>query len=149
LGKTPAIERGALTDLTRTMKMTRLLLVSAAVVFTAFTAGPAAAAFDVFHHDGSRNDVRAWCTAEGGVISDREDYTMCISTVVPGTTLTCDDDGYCTTTGFDLTATGSVIRLPGADVAPAIQSKPAIMIPSGKTFRHLPYTGFGGLDIVE
>ena len=100
--------------------MTRLLIASATLALTLFAAGPAAAAFDVTYEEGTRDDVRAWCSVEDGVLSDREDYTMCISSIVPGTTFTCDDAGDCTRTGFDLLATGSV----GAarqSVAPADQ----------------------------
>jgi hypothetical protein len=127
--------------------MTRLLLAFLTAAFATLAAGQANAAFDVVYHEGTRDDVRAWCAADDGVISDREDYTMCLSAVVPGTSLTCDDAGDCISTGYDLTETGSV-RIPGKSVT-LRDEHGNILIPSGKTFRQLPYMGAGGLDIVE
>jgi hypothetical protein len=138
--------------------MTRLILAFLTAAFASLAANAANAAFDVTYNDGTRDDVRAYCEASAGVLSDREDYTMCVSAVVPGATYTCDDAEQCIRTGFDLVSTGSV-RVPGQSVSPAGFPEPHYtpnhyeggvqMIPSGKTFRQLPYTGFGGLELVE
>jgi len=124
--------------------MTRLLLVAAFAAFSALAAGPASAAFDVAYEQGTRTDVRAWCATDGGVLSDREDYTMCIAQE-RGASFTCDDDGACTRTGFDL-STGSIRPIPGVTVAPTSEILPQPI--SGTDYVPLPYTGFGGLDIV-
>jgi hypothetical protein len=137
--------------------MTRLLLTFLTAAFASLAASGANAAFDVTYDQGTRDDVRAYCEAANGVLSDREDYSMCVSTVVPGTTYTCDDAGDCIRTGFDLISTGT-IRLPGQTISPAGFPQPhytpkhyegPILIPSGKTFRQLPYMGYGGLELVE
>ena len=148
--------------------MTRLLLVAAFAAFSALAAGPASAAFDVAYEQGTRADVRAWCATDGGVLSDREDYTMCMATE-RGATFTCDDGGACIRTGFDLT-TGSIgsRAVPAASAVPfdsghahglvveGLASPDFVTVDPVTTGSvkptpspYLPYTGHGGLDIVE
>jgi len=84
-------------------------LLSLAFLSLALIAAPAAGAnLTVENVDASRSDVREWCAVEGGVLSDREDYTLCIVAEIPGTAFACDDAGICTRTGFDGIATGTV-----------------------------------------
>ena len=109
--------------------MNRNLVIAAfsAVAF-ATTIVAAQAGFDVKHLEGSRADVRTYCAQNDAVLSDHNDYTMCISQY--GATLTCYDDRSCIRTGYDLDLiTGS--------------------IPAPRRYNHLPYTGHGGLDIIE
>jgi hypothetical protein len=148
--------------------MTRLLLVAAFAAFSALAAGPASAAFDVSYEQDTRADLRAWCVSDGGVLSDREDYTMCIAEE-RGATFTCDDDGACIATGFDL-STGSIGNraVPTLDVAPFDSGHAHGLVVEGlanpglvtadpittgsikpSPSPYLPYTGHGGLDIIE
>ena len=103
--------------------MNRTILALAFASLSALLAVPANAGFDVAYAEGSRNDVRAWCATDGGVLSDREDYTMCVSANASGVTFTCDDAGACTRTGFDLIETGSIL-VPGQSVRQLPETAP-------------------------
>lgn len=109
------------------MKRNLLTAAFSAVAF-ATTIAAAQAGFDVKHLEGSRADVRAYCVETDAVLSDRNDYTMCISQ--HGATLTCYDGRDCIRTGYDLDLTTGSIPAPPRN-------------------NHLPYTGHGGLDIIE
>lgn len=122
--------------------MNRNLFATAFAALSLFAAAPAIAGLDVDHTEGSRWDVRAWCTVTGGILSDREDYTMCVSVNVPGATFTCDADGACTRTGFDLIETGGISRPEGNGKAPLSTEKAA----PGRYYE-MPYSG--GFNIVD
>lgn len=101
--------------------MNRILPAIAVAGLTAFLAAPAVAQFDVSYFEGSRGDVRGWCAIEDGVLSDREDYTMCIVNDFGVATITCDDARSCTRTGFDVIETGAIGRNPGQTVTLATE----------------------------
>ena len=126
-----------------------LVIATTAALFAA----PAFAGFDVQYTEGSRDDVRNWCVAVDGGLTEGSDYSSC-SGGEAGLSLTCDEAGECIKTGFglapiptspeadfisspglDALITGSVLAVPGgAPAAPEHQAMPS------KPYVPLPYT---------
>jgi hypothetical protein len=107
------------------MKRTALITAFSALALGC-TVATAYASIDVNYLKGSRADVRAYCVGDDAVLSERNDYSMCIR--ARGATFMCYDDGDCIRTGDDLT-TGS--------------------IPTPRPSQLIPHTGPGGLQIIQ
>lgn len=78
----------------------KLMTATFSAVALLTTLATAQAGIDVQHLEGTRAEVRAYCLAADGVLSDRNDYSMCLSG--HGATLTCYDSRQCIRTGYDL-----------------------------------------------
>jgi hypothetical protein len=73
------------------LRLVMLALVSAVIVF----AGTGNASADIVeHYDGSRDQLRTFCTAHAGEIRERPTKTIC--TMLTGDQIVCKDSGSCT-----------------------------------------------------